>query len=72
MIAQYTIEGRQAVRLLADAYSAALFRGYEAGSSMTEVTITKEDLMAVINGARLTPLNHIKRPVNLKLAAPSD
>jgi len=60
MIAQYTIEGRQAVRLLADAYSAALFRGYEAGSSMTEVTITKEDLMAVINGARLTPLNHIK------------
>jgi len=28
-IAKYTIEGRQAVRLLADAYSTALFRVYE-------------------------------------------
>lgn len=29
LIAEYTIEGRQAVRLLADAYSAALFRHCE-------------------------------------------
>jgi ATP-dependent Lon protease len=60
MIAQYTIEGRQAVRLLADAYSAALFRSCEAGRSTDNVEITKDDLLTVINGSRLTPMNHIK------------
>lgn len=60
MIAQYTMEGRQAVRLLADAYSAALFRCCEAGKAIQDVTITQEDLTTVINAARLTPMEFSK------------
>lgn len=60
MIAQYTIEGRQAVRLLADAYSAALFRHYEQNGDTANLEITKADLLSVIQAARLTPTNYTK------------
>ncbi len=64
LIAQYTIEGRQAVRLLADAYGAALFRSFEednvGANGTNNVEITEMDLITVINGARLTPMNQIK------------
>lgn len=60
MIAEYTIEGRQAVRLLADAYSAALFRHCEANGDAAGLEITKEDLLTVIQAARLTPIDYYK------------
>ncbi len=74
-IAKYTIEGRQAVRLLADAYSNALFRLYEKEKDFStsepvqegdikDVAITMEDLLEVIHAARLTPYNHIKASLN--------
>lgn len=70
-IAKYTIEGRQAVRLLADAYSTALFRGYEEESiQLTEINkifITMQDLLEVIQAARLTPYNHIKASLNKEI-----
>jgi len=60
LIAEYTIEGRQAVRLLADAYSAALFRHCEKNADKTDLKITKADLLSVIQAARLTPTNYTK------------
>lgn len=61
-IPKYTIEGRQATRLLADAYSVALYRIHEAQKPEEEkqVSVEKEDLLEVIQAARLTPYNHTK------------
>lgn len=51
LVAEYTIEGRKATRLLADAYSAALYRG---DGSPDEVTVTAADMREVIQSARLS------------------
>lgn len=53
-IAQYTIEGRRAVNLLADAYSMALFRLRAQGREEAPV-IEREDLDEVIRTSRLHP-----------------
>ena len=60
MLSDYTIEGRQATRLLADAYSVALYRSHEQGGDLSSVTITREDLLEVLQAARLTPYATIK------------
>jgi len=52
-VAEYTIDGRQAVRLLADAYSTALYRSGEASVPDTEITI--QDIREVIEAGRLAP-----------------
>jgi ATP-dependent Lon protease len=54
MIAQYTIEGRKAVNLLADAYSLALYRRGEEQAD-APVVIRIEDLEEVIRASRLHP-----------------
>jgi ATP-dependent Lon protease len=51
LISEYTIEGRKAVNILADAYSMALYRD-ENGEA---VTITDEDVYRVFQVSRLTP-----------------
>ncbi len=59
-IADYTIEGRQATRLLADAYSVALYRWLEAGDeTVVSGVIEQADITEVIQSARLTPYNQI-------------
>lgn len=56
MISDYTIEGRQATRILADAYGIALYRLHSQGVEEPEqVEVTKEDLLEVIQSSRLTP-----------------
>lgn len=60
LLSDYTIEGRQATRLLADAYSVALYRSHEQGGDLSSVTITREDLLEVLQAARLTPYATIK------------
>lgn len=56
LVAEYTIEGRQASRLLADAYSVALYRTQESGSEEASKTvITAQDLLEVCQAGRLTP-----------------
>ncbi|HWQ61131.1 MAG TPA: S16 family serine protease, partial [Negativicutes bacterium] len=50
LIGEYTIEGRKAINILADAYGLALYRG-EAG----QVTIGVEDIYRVAQVSRLTP-----------------
>lgn len=50
LIGEYTIEGRKAINILADAYGLALYRG-EAG----QVTIGVEDIYRVAQVSRLSP-----------------
>lgn len=61
-IPKYTIEGRQATRLLADSYSVALYRFHEAGKHKEDelIRVERDDLLEVIQAARLTPYNHTK------------
>jgi ATP-dependent Lon protease len=51
LIADYTIEGRKATNILADAYGVALYRNPQA----KQVQLTLEDLKEVIQLGRLTP-----------------
>lgn len=51
LISEYTIEGRKAVNLLADAYSVALYRTKEG----EKVVLGQEDLYTVAQVSRLTP-----------------
>jgi ATP-dependent Lon protease len=62
LIASYTIEGRKAVQIVADAYGQALYRlnAKEPGS----VTITEDDVNAVVQASRLVQHTIVKgRPV---------
>lgn len=53
LISEYTIEGRKAINILADAYGLALYR--EGEESQTELVITKEDVYRVVQVSRLSP-----------------
>ncbi|MBO8168639.1 MAG: ATP-dependent protease, Lon family [Thermoanaerobacteraceae bacterium] len=60
IIGEYTIEGRKAINILADAYGLCLFeRQSQNNSSMEGVTISPEDIFQVIQNARLTPYVNI-------------
>lgn len=52
IISEYTIEGRKAINILADAYSNALVR---QENDMDNILITKEDIYTVAQISRLTP-----------------
>jgi len=52
LIAAYTVEGRKAVNLLADAYGMALYRRKGRGG---RVRITEDDMLEVIRVSRLSP-----------------
>ena len=71
LIAQYTVEGRKAIGLLADAYGLALYRrGAGSGGSLRPlvrsarrrpvVTIERQDILDVIASSRLTPNTPLK------------
>lgn len=66
-IGEYTIEGRKAVGILADAYGLALYRrSREVPADGDSLVITLEDLYEVIQTSRLSP------NVNLKAAPNSE
>ncbi|MFN2460910.1 MAG: Lon family ATP-dependent protease [Candidatus Velthaea sp.] len=50
LIASYTIEGRKAVQVLADAYGHALYR---AGAKARAVTVRDDDVLEVVQAGRL-------------------
>lgn len=52
IISEYTIEGRKAINILADAYSNALVH---QENDMNNILITKEDIYTVAQVSRLTP-----------------
>lgn len=58
LIAEYTIEGRRATRLLADAYSTALYR--ENNEKQDQILITLSDVQEVIQSARLSSYMGVK------------
>lgn len=51
IISEYTIEGRKAINLLADAYSGALYR---ADGNDEDIKITEDDIYRVIQASRLS------------------
>lgn len=53
MIASYTIEGRKAVQIVADAYGQALYRAEPKKKQSASVTITEADVLAVVQASRL-------------------
>lgn len=56
LISEYTIEGRKAINILADAYSLALQRiGSLDSEEVPEVTLSKEDVYKVVQVSRLSP-----------------
>jgi ATP-dependent Lon protease len=55
LIGEYTIEGRKAINILADAYGLALYRG-ETG----QITIGVEDIYKVVQVSRLSPFVSLK------------
>lgn len=60
LISEYTIEGRKANNILADAYGLALFRNNIQGLTPDEPIITKEDVYEVIQVSRLSPYVTVK------------
>ena len=54
LIASYTIEGRKAVQIVADAYSQALYR-VDPKHSNASVAITEDDVRVVVQTSRLVP-----------------
>jgi ATP-dependent Lon protease len=63
LIASYTIEGRKAVQVVADAYGHALYRlaGSRAGvDEAKNVTITEEDVRDVVQASRLVQHTLVK------------
>ncbi len=59
LIASYTIEGRKAVQIVADAHGHALFREragtVKAGTSQKPITIVEDDVTTVVQTGRLVP-----------------
>lgn len=65
LISEYTIEGRKAINILADAYGLALYR--ESEQSNQAITITKEDIYGVVRVSRLTPFVNQKASTALEV-----
>lgn len=59
LISEYTIEGRKANNILADAYGLALYRG-NTGKTGKKPVITAEDVYEVIQVSRLSPYVNIR------------
>ncbi|NLO88748.1 MAG: ATP-dependent protease, Lon family [Clostridia bacterium] len=57
IICRYTVEGRKAVSILADAYGYSLYRsGYDGKNGSNGVIITSEDVYEVVRSSRLVPI----------------
>jgi len=64
LIASYTIEGRKAVQIVADAYGQALYRMHGKGMASSDVTISEEDVRVVVQASRLVQHTIVRgRPV---------
>jgi ATP-dependent Lon protease len=66
LISKYTIEGRKAVNILADAYGLALYR-YELEEGQMEAKITSDDVYEIVQNSRLSPCQHNKGSSKLEI-----
>ncbi|WPC41897.1 Lon family ATP-dependent protease [Clostridium sp. JS66] len=65
-ISRYTIEGRKAVNILADAYGYVLYN--QKGTDLnSKVLITNEDLNEIISISRLVPFEDVKNEVKYEI-----
>ena len=55
IISEYTIEGRKANNILADAYGLALYQCHLSGKEPEDLCITEDHVLSVVQAARLTP-----------------
>jgi ATP-dependent Lon protease len=55
LISEYTIEGRKAAGILADAYGLALYKNKEKNPETDPIEITKPDLLEVFQVSRISP-----------------
>lgn len=61
LIASYTIEGRKAVQIVADAYGQALYRARpDKGASARAVTVSEDDVRAVVQSSRMVRHTPVK------------
>lgn len=61
LISEYTIEGRKANNILADAYGLALYKQQNRrGRPPAKITVTEEEVYEVIQSSRLTPYITLK------------
>lgn len=59
-ISEYTIEGRKAAGILADAFGLALYKNKEADPVAEMIRLTKNDLLEVAQVSRLSPFLTVK------------
>lgn len=55
LISEYTIEGRKAINILADAFGVAIYRDGYAADDISQVKITAKDIYKVAQVSRLVP-----------------
>jgi ATP-dependent Lon protease len=55
LISEYTVEGRKAVGILADAYGLALYKRKDSGKGDLTIHLTKTDLLDVLRASRSIP-----------------
>jgi ATP-dependent Lon protease len=55
LISEYTIEGRKAAGILADAYGLTLYKNKDQIHDMDQIEITKADLLEVVQVSRISP-----------------
>lgn len=67
IISEYTIDGRKANNILADAYGLVLYRRNCTGERDTAPLITKEDLYEVIQVSRLSPFVTVRGSENAEI-----
>lgn len=60
IISEYTIEGRKAINILADAYGLALYKAGQAEGEGNSVSIGVEDVLEVVQVSRLSPYVTLK------------
>ncbi|HEX3043255.1 MAG TPA: Lon family ATP-dependent protease [Bacillota bacterium] len=60
LICEYTIEGRKAAGILADAYGLALYKNKESGLTSEDIPITQSELLEVVQVSRLSPYLTVK------------
>jgi ATP-dependent Lon protease len=68
LISEYTVEGRKATSLLADAYAMSVFEaGPEVGDTIPPLTITQKHLYEVLQTSRMTPYVTHKASLTLEV-----
>ncbi|MCK8824554.1 Lon family ATP-dependent protease [Fuchsiella alkaliacetigena] len=60
LISEYTIEGRQAISILADAYSLALYEAELDSKQQESIQITENNVYQVVQASRLVPFQSNK------------